>query len=107
MKRLGVALLVVLAGACGGALMPQPWSWLSFAGGAVVGLCFLLWKKRDVILRFGSLTWTREELCRHILITGDTGTGKTKSGMQPILVQLTRNVPDWGGLVLGVVWFWG
>ncbi|WP_411845729.1 type IV secretion system DNA-binding domain-containing protein [Roseibacillus persicicus] len=55
-----------------------------------------------MILRIGSLTWTKEELCRHILITGDTGSGKTTSGFQPILLQITRNVPNWGGLVLGV-----
>jgi len=46
--------------------------------------------------------WTENELCRHILITGDTGCGKTSSGFHPILVQLTRNVTKWGGLMLGV-----
>jgi hypothetical protein len=67
-----------------------------------MGLGSLLFKKREVVLRIGPLTWTQQELCRHILVTGDTGCGKTTSGFHPILVQLTRNIPNWGGLVLGV-----
>ena len=70
--------------------------------GAGIGLSFLFSeRKREVILRIGPLTWTKEEFCRHFLITGDTGSGKTTSGLNPILVQITQNVPNWGGLVLG------
>lgn len=58
--------------------------------------------RRRVILRLGSLSWTRQEICRHMLITGDTGSGKTTSGFQRILLQITKSEPDWGGLVLGV-----
>jgi len=67
-----------------------------------IALFCLLYRKRIVILRHGSLTWTQKELARGVLISGDTGSGKTVSGFQPILVQLTKNLPYWGGLVLGV-----
>lgn len=73
-----------------------------FCSSLVLALVSVTTKPRRIILRLGCLTWTREELCRHILITGDTGSGKTTSGFHPILGQITRNEPDWGGLVLGV-----
>ncbi len=57
---------------------------------------------RKIVLRLGHLRWTQEELCRHVLITGDTGCGKTSSGFNSILVKLTHEIPNWGGLVVGV-----
>ena len=102
MKRLGAALVAILAGTATSFVLPTPWSLVSFAGSAIAGLTILIRKPRKVILRLGALTWTQEELCRHFLITGDTGSGKTTSGFHPILVQLTQNIPNWGGLVLGV-----
>ncbi|MBK1884407.1 type IV secretion system DNA-binding domain-containing protein [Luteolibacter pohnpeiensis] len=82
---------------------PEPYNWFAFLFTSIAGLAIVAWPKpRKIVLKFGPLTWTREELCRHILITGDTGSGKTTSGFQPLLVDLTRRVPDWGGLVLGV-----
>ena len=66
------------------------------------GYCVLIRKPRRVVLRYGGLTWTVQEIARHVLITGDTGRGKTTSGFHSILYQLTENIPDWGGLVLGV-----
>lgn len=83
-------------------VIPAPYHWGAFWTGAALGIIAALRKRKRVILRIGSLTWTREEVCRHILITGDTGSGKTTSGFHPILVQLTRNEQNWGGLVLGV-----
>ena len=101
-----VRLIFALAACCWGivssAQMPSPYSHALCWGSVFVSLILIAWKPRRIVLRLGSLTWTRQELCRHILITGDTGSGKTTSGFQPILVQLTRNIPDWGGLVLGV-----
>lgn len=98
-----ILILTLLALGCIGLVnLPYPFNWIIFTASAAGGFCVLLHKHRDVILRFGKLTWTKHELCRHVLITGDTGSGKTTSGLQPILVQLTRNIPDWGGLVLGV-----
>ena len=74
------------------------------SGGVAVGLAFVAvgMPHRKTVLRLGHLTWTREELCRHILITGDTGCGKTSSGFNNILVRLTKSHPGWGGLVVGV-----
>ncbi len=82
--------------------LPPPYHWAAAILGAGTGLSVLLPnKERKVILRIGPLTWTKEEFCRHFLITGDTGSGKTTSGLNPILLQITQNVPNWGGLVLG------
>ena len=68
----------------------------------LLGFLAVVVPMRKVVLRIGPLSWTREELCRHVLITGDTGCGKTSSGFHNILVSLTRSLPDWGGLVVGV-----
>jgi len=102
MRRLCRAITFASAGVGGSLYLPPPYNWVSAATGAGLGfLQFIGKKKRKVILRFGSLTWTREEFCQHFLITGSTGAGKTTSGLNPILVQVTQNVPNWGGLVLG------
>lgn len=66
------------------------------------GFVIVIAPVKKTILSIGHLNWTENELCRHVLVTGDTGCGKTTSGFHPILLQLTRNVPNWGGLVLGV-----
>jgi Type IV secretion-system coupling protein DNA-binding domain len=102
MKPRLLAFALPLLGAGIAWMLPSPFHWVSFWSGAALGVLTLLKKPRRVILRFGSLTWTRQEICRHVLITGDTGAGKTTSGFHPILVQLTKSEPSWGGLVLGV-----
>jgi type IV secretory pathway TraG/TraD family ATPase VirD4 len=41
------------------------------------------------------------------LITGDTGSGKTRSGITPLLFQVFTNEPTWGGLCIddkGIYW---
>jgi type IV secretory pathway TraG/TraD family ATPase VirD4 len=69
-----------------------------------------LWPKRHkrrTIVSFGGLHWTREDFCRGWLITGDTGSGKTRSGITPLLYQVFKNEPTWGGLCIddkGVYW---
>ena len=53
------------------------------------------------------LRWTREDFCRGWLITGDTGSGKTRSGITPLLYQVFKNEPNWGGLCIddkGLYW---
>lgn len=102
MIRLILSVSLVLLGAFGSTRLVTPVNWIAFTTSIVGGVCILFHKHRKVILRFGKLTWTIQELCRHVLITGDTGSGKTTSGLQPILIQITKNIPDWGGLVLGV-----
>jgi len=59
------------------------------------------------IVRLKGLTWTREDFCRGWLITGDTGSGKTRSGITPLLYQVFQNEPRWGGLCIddkGIYW---
>lgn len=97
-----IAFLPPLVGAALAFQLPPQLRLPAFTAGIVSGVCLLLFRPRRVIVRFGRQTWTREEICRHVLITGDTGSGKTTSGFHPLLVQLTRNEPSWGGLVLGV-----
>jgi hypothetical protein len=97
-----VLAVIAAVGGISFAQLPFPYDWIATFASATGGFCVILHKHRDVVLRFGNLTWTKHEICRHVLITGDTGSGKTTSGLQPILVQLTQNVPGWGGLVLGV-----
>ncbi len=63
--------------------------------------------KRRIVVRLGGFTWTREDFCRGWLITGDTGSGKTRSGITPLLFQVFQNEPTWGGLCIddkGVYW---
>jgi hypothetical protein len=62
---------------------------------------------RNAIVQLKGLTWTREDFCRGWLITGDTGSGKTRSGITPLLYQVFQNEPHWGGLCIddkGIYW---
>lgn len=47
------------------------------------------------------------DFCRGWLVAGDTGSGKTRSGITPLLFQVFQNEPTWGGLCIddkGVYW---
>lgn len=55
----------------------------------------------SIVVRYGNLSWSVDDLCRHVFITGDTGVGKTSSGFATLLTQISTNVPGWGGLILG------
>ena len=60
-----------------------------------------------IIVRLKGFAWTREDFCRGWLITGDTGSGKTRSGINQLLFQVFTNDPKWGGLCIddkGVYW---
>jgi len=59
------------------------------------------------IVSLAGLKWTRADFCRGWLITGDTGSGKTRSGITPLLYQVFQNEPGWGGLCIddkGLYW---
>ncbi len=59
------------------------------------------------IVELAGLKWTRADFCRGWLITGDTGSGKTRSGITPLLYQVFQNEPGWGGLCIddkGLYW---
>ena len=57
-------------------------------------------QRKRVHARLGGFVWTREDFCRGWLITGDTGSGKTRSGITPLLHQVLTNEPTWGGLCI-------
>jgi type IV secretory pathway TraG/TraD family ATPase VirD4 len=62
---------------------------------------------KRVVVRLSGFTWTRDDFCRGWLITGDTGSGKTRSGITPLLFQVFKNEPTWGGLCIddkGIYW---
>ncbi len=64
-------------------------------------------RKPRAVVRLAGFTWTRADFCRGWLITGDTGSGKTRSGITPLLFQIFRNEPTWGGLCIddkGLYW---
>lgn len=64
-------------------------------------------RKPRIVVRLKGLSWTREDFCRGWLITGDTGSGKTRSGITPLLFQVFSNEPGWGGVCIddkGVYW---
>src|SRR4029077_13248315 len=57
-------------------------------------------QSRPTILRLAGFKWTKEDFCRGWLITGDTGSGKTSSGILTIAEQVYRNDPRVGGVVI-------
>src|SRR5688572_17261158 len=64
-------------------------------------------KPKSQVARLGGLTWKRNQFCRGWLITGDTGSGKTSSGINQLAHQVFQNEPNWGGLCIdekGVYW---
>jgi type IV secretory pathway TraG/TraD family ATPase VirD4 len=76
---------------------------------AAVMMAFLLRRpsRYRIIVRLAGFAWTRADFCRGWLITGDTGSGKTRSGITPLLYQVFQNEPTWGGLCIddkGVYW---
>jgi hypothetical protein len=103
------AILSILAAVFFLQKLSPPLSWgiaTAFGGFA----CFLLAANRtkaSLVVRLKGLRWTREDFCRGWLITGDTGSGKTRSGITPLLYQVFQNESKWGGLCIddkGVYW---
>ncbi len=79
------------------------------AAGAAGCLAFsALWSSRKAaVVELAGFRWTRADFCRGWLITGDTGSGKTRSGITPLLFQVFKNEPGWGGLCIddkGLYW---
>lgn len=113
MLRPVIAALALAAGWHGFIRLSEPWSALAFSLGAVCALCVLLFPKAKtisrspVVAKLAGMTWTMEDFCRGWLITGDTGSGKTRSGITPLLYQVFKNCPGWGGLCIddkGLYW---
>jgi hypothetical protein len=85
--------------------------YLFIAGGALLALLafylLLVPRSKACVARLGGLTWKRTQFCRGWLITGDTGSGKTSSGINQLAHQVFQNEPTWGGLCIdekGVYW---
>jgi hypothetical protein len=47
------------------------------------------WRKKPVV-KLKGLAWTQEDFCRGWLITGDTGSGKTRSGITAALSDISE-----------------
>lgn len=63
--------------------------------------------RKGHVAKLGGLTWRRNQFCRGWLITGDTGSGKTSSGINQLAHQVFQNESTWGGLCIdekGVYW---
>lgn len=61
----------------------------------------------QTVVKLAGFRWTRSDFCRGWLITGDTGLGKTRSGITRLLFQIFQNEPTWGGLCIddkGLYW---
>ena len=56
----------------------------------------LLLLREHIVARLGRLTWKRNQFCRGWLITGDTGSGKTSSGINQLVHQVFQNEKKWG-----------
>jgi type IV secretory pathway TraG/TraD family ATPase VirD4 len=91
--------------------LPVPASWIVAAIFAAIAAYATTAKgkteKSKFIVRLKGFAWTRDDFCRGWLITGDTGSGKTRSGINQLLFQVFQNDPNWGGLCIddkGVYW---
>jgi hypothetical protein len=93
-------------------LIPSVNEWQPVLGGfaillLVLAILALSVPRRPHVARLGRLTWRRSQFCRGWLITGDTGSGKTSSGINQLAHQVFQNEPNWGGLCIdekGVYW---
>lgn len=85
----------------------SPWFWVGILM-MVTGISIpILWPRLRPVVCLRGLSWSRSQFCRGWLITGDTGSGKTSSGINQLLHQVFRNEPNWGGLCVdekGVYW---
>ena len=84
-----------------------------FIAGGVLLMLMALWllffsgNSKRCVARLGGLRWKRTQFCRGWLITGDTGSGKTSSGINQLAHQVFQNESTWGGLCIdekGVYW---
>ncbi|MBX3742576.1 MAG: type IV secretory system conjugative DNA transfer family protein [Akkermansiaceae bacterium] len=108
-----IAAFVVAAGWYGYTVLSEPWNLAAVGGGVAIALAVILTtsatkdRRSPVVAKLGGMTWTIEDFCRGWLITGDTGSGKTRSGITPLLYQVFKNSPGWGGLCIddkGLYW---
>lgn len=82
-----------LTGKCANALIPIS-GWFVYAA-----FCSKQ-KKSGFVLELAGIRWNEEDFCRGWEIDGRTGSGKTASGVVPIIHQVKRNRPNMGILAL-------
>jgi hypothetical protein len=70
------------------------------AGGLMVLGFWTRTRPANVVLELGGVQWNEEDFCRGWEIDGRTGSGKTASGVVPIIHQLKKNRPEVGILAL-------
>jgi hypothetical protein len=82
--------------------LPEPYSYAAAGVFGVFGVsaATLSGRAEKPIVRLKGLSWSREDFCRGWLITGDTGSGKTRSGINQLMFQVFTNEPNWGGLCI-------
>ena len=104
-----LACAALLAGVAAIRFTPPPLS-LVFAAGCLAFSAYALLvpeRAQKLVARLKGLRWRRSEFCRGWLITGDTGSGKTTSGINQLAWQVFTHEPIWGGLCIdekGVYW---
>src|SRR5437867_3989155 len=94
-SSLVLAFAAVLAGVAAIRFAAPPLS-MVFAGGCLAFSAYALLvpeRAQKIVARLKGLRWRRSEFCRGWLITGDTGSGKTTSGINQLLHQVFRNEP--------------
>lgn len=57
--------------------------------------------QNTVVFRIGWLWWNVRHLCRHVIIIGDTGSGKTLGAMNFIQRQYLMNIRKGGAFIVG------
>lgn len=83
--------------------LTAPSNWIAvalFAGLAVVWQIRRRWQQLKTIVELGGMRWDRHAFCQGWLITGATGAGKTRSGINQILHQLFRRAVQFGLLCI-------
>ncbi len=105
-KRVLALMNALLSAAISIGIGLEGWSILASAffgviSGSLVVISF--WTKTrpaNEVLQLGGISWNEEDFCRGWEIDGRTGSGKTASGVVPIIYQLKKNRPDVGILAL-------
>jgi len=111
MNLFGILYFVANLVAAGAAFhwLPARFAWVIITAFLAVGFFSLVVPEKPVrvVAMLKGLRWKRNQFCRGWLITGDTGSGKTSSGINQLAHQVFRNEPRWGGLCIdekGVYW---
>jgi len=97
---LGAILLFAAAGTAV-CLLPERIGWLVGVAMGSLGWLWLVARspgRGELVARLRGFVWYRHTFCQHFLITGATGSGKTLSGILPLLFEVFKCQPRFGGL---------